>query len=193
MNIFKELDSFDEITRFRIINAIAVLFGLNLLIPVINDLRGELLTSSVIAVMMIGTTLAVKANQYIVRWDMTLVYKLGIIFHLLLTLATGLYFYDSMSYIYLNAVLGIIEISIFTSYSIQLDEHLAKTAPETVGRFKVYINSRKADSILLGLGITASMTFFLGVTSVFIIFIIYNGLFSIWLMKNWHFFDNIQN
>lgn len=189
--MFKELNSFDSITKFRIINAIAVVFGLNLLIPVINDLRGELLTSSMIAVMMIGTTLAVKANEILVKLDMTLVYKLGNIFHLLLTISTAIYFFNPLLYVYINAVLGIIEIAIFTSYSIQLDEHIAKTSPHVLSRFKVYINSRKADAILFGLAVTASLTYLFGVNIVFICFMIYNTLFSIWLMKNWSFFDKI--
>lgn len=185
------LNSFDDITRFRIINAIAVVFGLNLLVPVINDLRGELLSSTMIAIIMIGTTLAVKFNAYVTALPISLVYKLGNIFHLALTALTLLYFVNPLYYVYVNAVLGIMEIAIFTSYSIQLDEHLAKTRPDIVGKFKVYVNSKKADAILLGLCITAGLTFVMGTDSIFILFIIYNTLFSMWLMKNWNFFDNL--
>lgn len=182
--------SFDSITRFRIANAIAVYFGLNLLIPIINDLRGELLTPTVISLLMIFTTISVKLNKYITLLSISNVFKLGNIFHLLLTLSTFMYFYNHLYFIYLNAFLGIMEIAIFTSYSIQLDEYLAHKYPRDVARFKVYTNSKKADATLLGLGATAILTYYFNSDIVFILFIVYNILFSSWLLWNWKFFDN---
>lgn len=181
--------SFDEITRFRIINAIVVYFGLNLLVPSIVNLRGELLTSTMISLIMIALTLSVKINNYITKFSISEVYKIGNIFHLFLTVSTLIYFYNPWYFIYLNAVLGIIEIAIFSSYSIQLDEYLAKNYPEKVKDFKIYRNSKMADSTLLGLGVSGVLTAFVSIDSVFVLFIIYNGIFSVWLFWNWRFFD----
>jgi hypothetical protein len=183
------LNAFDNITRFRIINAIAVYFGLNLLVPIINDLRGELLSSSVIAFIMIGLTLSVKLNKYITSFSISQVYKMGNVFHLLLTFSTFLYFYNPLYFIYVNASLGIIEIAIFTSYSIQLDEYLANKFPYQVAKFKIFVNSKKADATLSGLGITAVLTVIAPIEWVFILFIVYNTIFSGWLIWNWNFYD----
>ena len=185
------MNQFDTITRFRLYNAFAVVFGLNLLIPVINDLRGELHTSSVIALMMIATTLAVKINSYLTKYSISFNYKLGNIFHLLLTVCTLLYFVDVKTYIYVNAALQILEIGIFSSYSIQLDEYLAKTNPTQMGKFRIYQNSKKADAILAGLGTTAVLTYFFNIEVVILCFLVYNTLFSAWLMYNWNFFNKL--
>jgi hypothetical protein len=183
------LNQFDEITRFRIINAIAVYFGLNILVPVIADLRGELLSPTMISIIMIALTVSVKLNEYITRFSISTVFKLGNIFHALLTVSTFIYFINPLLFVYTNAFLGIIEVAIFTSYSIQLDEYLAKKYSGQVAKFKIYTNSKKADATLLGLGLTALMTALLPLYIVFIIFIVYNAIFSFWLFWNWRFFD----
>lgn len=187
------LNTFDEISRFRIINAIAVYFGLNLLIPIIADLRGELLSTAMISIIMITLTLSVKVNVYITRFSISTVYKLGNIFHLLLTISTVVYFYNPLWFVYLNAFLGIIEVAIFTSYSIQLDEYLAKKYSSTVARFKIYTNSKKADATLLGLGITSILSSYFNLNIIFILFIVYNAVFSLWLFWNWNYFDVRKN
>ena len=187
--MYSELKTFDEVTKFRIVNAILVRFGLNLLIPVIADLRGELLSSTVISFIMILSTLSIKMNNYMLRFKISTVFKLGNVFHLLLTIATLTYFIEPLTYIYLNALLGIFEVVIFTSYSIQLDEYLAKTNPGNLARFKVFTNSKTADAILLGLFITGSITYFFGIDAIVWCFIIYNFMFSSWLFYNWNFFE----
>ena len=187
--MIKGLDTFDLVTRFRIINAVLVLYGLNLLIPVIADLRGELLSSSMISFIMIASTLSIKLNDIIVKYPISFVFKLGNIFHLLLTISTFVYFVHPLTYVYTNAFLGIFEVVIFTSYSIQLDEYLAKTNPGIMARFKVYTNSKKADAILLGLATTGLLTYFFGTPSIVTFFIVYNFMFSCWLIYNWNFFD----
>ena len=180
---------FDEVTQFRLINSIAVYFGLNLLAPVIVDLRGELLSSSTISIIMILVTASVKLNFIITKFSISTVFKIGTIFHILLTMSTFIYFINPLLYVYINAFLSIMELAIFTSYSIQLDEYLAKALPNRVAEFKIYSNSKKADAVLLGLGCTAVLTFLFSLKVVFCVFIIWNLLFSIWLFWNWRFYD----
>ena len=180
---------FDEVTQFRLINSIAVYFGLNLLVPVIVDLRGELLSSSTISIIMILVTASVKLNFIITKFSISTVFKIGTIFHILLTMSTFIYFINPLLYVYINAFLSIMELAIFTSYRILLDEYLAKTLPNRVAEFKIYSNSKKADAVLLGLGCTAVLTFLFSLKVVFCVFIIWNLLFSIWLFWNWRFYD----
>ena len=44
LNSFKNLNTFDKITKFRLQNAFIYALGLNLLIPIMIDLKGEYLS-----------------------------------------------------------------------------------------------------------------------------------------------------
>ena len=180
---------FDCITRFRASNSLLVVFGVNLIIPIVMQLKGELLSAEVISLFMIGATLAVKMNRYLVKLSVSFVYKLGVVFHLLLTLSTFIYFYEPLHFVVFYSILGIIEVAVFTSFSIQLDQYLAKTNPDVFSKFRVFLNSKNADVIVLSLAITTLLIYLTNIKTVFIIFALYNAFFSARLVYNWNFFN----
>ena len=66
INKFNKFNKFDEVTRFRLINSFVLAAGMNLLYPVLADLKGEYLVAWVISAFMIIETLAVKTNRYFI-------------------------------------------------------------------------------------------------------------------------------
>ena len=188
---YNKLNDFDPITRFRLINAFLFGVGLYLILPVLLDLRGELLTSTFITFILIVTTISVKTNEYLVNnCSMSDLYKLGIFVHLIFTAGAGLYFYDKLLFVYVDSFVGIIEVAIFSSYRIKLDSYLAKHYSNTVSKFQVFRNSSFADATLLGLFITWFATYYGNNGYAISIFLVTNVGFMIWMVLNWNFIDD---
>ena len=80
---FKKLKDFDAVTRYRLINAFIIAAGMNLLYPVLADLKGEYLVAWIISAFMIIETLAVKTNRYFIdNFSLSKMYKLSIFAHI---------------------------------------------------------------------------------------------------------------
>ena len=191
---YTRINEFDAITRFRLINAFLFGIGFNLIIPVLLDLRGEMLTSTFITFILIVTTLSVKSNQYFINhFTMSSLYKLGIFVHLFFLMGSTLYFYDKLLFVYVDSFLGILETAIFSAYRIKLDVHLAEKYPNKVSNFQVFRNSTFADATLIGLISVWFITFYGGNDSAITTFIGFNILFTSWMMYNFNYIDKHLN
>ena len=146
----------------------------------------------IISAFMIANTLAVKANNYIVnKYSLDSMYKMGIFIHLGFILISSIYFFNPVIMIWLDSTLAIIETALFSSYSIALNNYLTDNYPNDMKDFQIVRNSSWADSSMLGaLLITGLTAISLGVGV--ISFIVYNTIFSLWLMKNWNFYKDIE-
>ena len=190
---FNKFNKFDEVTRFRLINSFVLAAGMNLLYPVLADLKGEYLVAWIISAFMIIETLAVKTNRYFVdNFSLSLIYKLSIIAHINFTLVAGLYFWNPLYMIYGDMIAAILDVSIFSAFSIMLNNYLTNNYPESMNEFQIVRNSIWADGILLGLFTVTAITYFFGNSVAIILFIIFNICFSSWLICNWKFYDNIN-
>jgi hypothetical protein len=189
-NTYKKILQFDDVTRFRLINAFIIAIGMNLLFPVIADLKGEYLVAWVISLFMIMETLAVKTNRYFVeKFTISQVYKMSVIAHLNFTLIALLYFVNPLWMVLGDMIAAIVDVTIFSAYSIMLTNHMTDNYPESMKEFQIIRNSTWADGILIGLTIVTILTFFWGNAIAVGTFIIFNTIFSMWLIKNWNFFQ----
>ncbi len=183
---------FDEITRFRLINAFLFGVGFNLILPILLDLRGELLSATIITFILIVTTLSVKTNKYLVKLHKETLYKIGIFVHSLFLLGTCTYYYDKLLFVYIDSFTGIIEVAIFSAYSIKLDVYLTNNYPDDVKKFQVFKNSNYADATLVGLFIVWGTSYFGGNDYSVITFIFFNIGFTAWMFWNWSFFTEAK-
>jgi hypothetical protein len=191
---FKKLKEFDAVTRFRLINAFIIAAGMNLLYPVLADLKGEYLVAWIISAFMIIETLAVKTNRYFVdNFSLSQVYKLSVFAHINFTLVAGLYFWNPLYMIYGDMIAAILDVSIFSAFSIMLINYLTNNYPESMNEFQIVRNSIWADGILLGLIVVTGVTYFFGNSVAIILFLGFNTCFSGWLIWNWKFYDNIKS
>jgi hypothetical protein len=115
---------------------------------------------------------------------------MGNILHVHLVLMAFMYFYSPLYFIYIESIVTIVEIAIFSSFSIKLDEYLAHNYPKDIKRFQILRNSGRADFTLTGLLVVSGVTYFYSIGSAVTIFIICNTIFLLWLFSNWKFFDN---
>lgn len=188
LNKYSQIKTFDTLTQFRITNALLVMLGIYLILPVLVDLRGELLSTTFISLIFIATTLAVKSNKYFVEnYSLSQLYKFGIFVHFLFLLGGFLYFIDPLYFVIVDSFISILEMSILSSYSIKLDVYQAKNFPQDVEPFKIFRNTSIADATLLGLGTVALISYFFSI-DVSIIFIIFNTVLSFYLFSNWNFY-----
>lgn len=191
---FKKLKDFDRVTRYRLINAFIIAAGMNLLFPVLADLKGEYLVAWVISAFMILETLAVKTNRYFIEnFSISQIYKLSIFAHINFTLVAALYFWNPLYMIYADMIAAIIDVSIFSAFSIMLNNYLTNNYPESMNEFQIVKNSIWADGILIGLFVVTAITYFFGNSIAIAIFLIFNILFSSWLIWNWKFYDSIND
>ncbi len=189
----KKFNQFDKVTEFRLINAFLVSIGLSLLAPLIITLKGTLMLAWIISVFAILNMLAVKTNDFIVeKFTLDQLYKIGIITHILLILSAGLFYWSPLLMIWLDSSIVIIETAVFSSYSIMLTNYLTDNYPNDMKKFQIVRNSSWADGALAGLGIITLVTFFFPLSYAIGAFIIFNLGFSIWMVKNWNFFDYIN-
>ena len=191
---FKKLKDFDAVTRYRLINAFIIAAGMNLLYPVLADLKGEYLVAWIISAFMILETLAVKTNRYFTEnFSLSKIYKLSIFAHINFTVVAALYFWNPLYMIYGDMIAAILDVSIFSAFSIMLNNYLTDNYPESMNEFQIVKNSIWADGILIGLFTVTTITYFFGNSVAIVVFLIFNVLFSSWLIWNWKFYDNIKN
>lgn len=188
---FDKFNNFDDVTRFRLINAFVLAAGMNLLYPVLSDLKGEYLVAWVISAFMIIETLAVKTNRYFIdNFSLNSIYKLSVIAHINFTLVASFYFWNPLYMVYADMIAAIVDVTIFSAFSIMLTNYLTNNFPESMSEFQIIRNSVWADGILIGLIAVTTITFFFGNTYAIIAFLVFNTLFSAWLIKNWNFYKN---
>ena len=188
-NYFSKLKGFDKFTRFRLINAFIVAIGINLIIPILSDLKGEYLVSWIISIFLILETISVKTNRYFVdTFSISELYKISIFAHLSFTLVAILYFWNPLYMIYADMITAILDVSIFSAFSIKLNNYLTNNYPDSMSEFQIVRNSIYADGILLGLSIVTILSYLFGNSIVVIIFVIFNTIFSVYLIKNWNFY-----
>jgi len=192
-NVKQTLDQFgdfDEVTKFRLINAFIVAFGLTMLMPVLTVLQGTLMLAWIIAVFKIAQMLAVKSNEFFVHsFSMDKLYKMTVILHVFFTLSAGLYFWNPLIMIYADSIFGLIEVAVISAYSITLNNYIADKFPDSMSKFQIIRNSSWADGALIGLLITTVTLYFLPLGFTIGMFLVVNGTFTIWLVKNWNFYD----
>ena len=189
-NALTKINQFDDVTKFRLINAFVIAAGMNLLYPVLADLKGEYLAAWVISSFMIIETLAVKTNRYFIdNFSLSSMYKISIFAHINFTAVAALYFWNPLYMIYGDMIAGIFDVTIFSAFSIMLTNYLTNNYPESMNEFQIIRNSIWADGILLGLVIVTMITYFYGNDIAIICFLIFNICFSAWLIYNWRFYD----
>ncbi len=190
---FKKLNNFDAVTKFRLINAFVIAAGMNLIYPVLADLKGEYLAAWIISAFMIIETLAVKTNRYFIEnFTLSQVYKCSVFAHINFTLVAAFYFWNPLYMIYADMIAAILDVSIFSAFSIMLNNYLTNHYPESMNEFQIIRNSIWADGILLGLFTITLITYFFGNSVAIIAFLIFNIVFSMWLIKNWSFYNDIN-
>jgi hypothetical protein len=188
---FKE---FDKVSEFRLINAFLVAIGLALLSPILVTLKGMYLAVWVISVFSIISTLAVKTNRYMTKtFSIEQLFRMGIGVHLLLITVAVLYFYSPALMIWLESMLVIIEVAVFSSYSILLNNYIADYYPKSMQEFQVVRNSSWADGFLVGLFLVTGTTYFFSTGAGIIVFVGFNICFSLWMIYNWNFYEDIEN
>lgn len=189
----KKFKNFDRVTEFRLWNSFLQAFGGALLAPIIVSLKGLYMAAWVISIFIIVGTLAVKANDYIVNnFSIGGMYRGGVYTHIGFTIISAVYFLNPEIMIWGDSILYTIEIAIFSSYSIALNNYLTDHYPKDMKEFQIVRNSSWADGALLGgfliTGLTA-IALEIGVIAL----VIYNLGYSIWLIKNYNFYEGLEN
>ena len=189
----KKFKNFDKVSEFRLINSFLVAIGMSLLGPILITLKGTLLLPWIISVFAIAGMLAVKSNDYFVgRFSIGELFKMGNILHIFFVMVACIYFINPSIMIYLDSVLLIIEMAVFSAYSIVLNNYITEHYPKDMSNFQIVRNSSWSDGALIGLSIITITTYFYSVGVGIVIFVIYNTGFSIWLFYNWNFYDDIE-
>ncbi len=187
--IIFRIKEFDNITKFRLINSFLVSVGMGLLAPVLAILKGTLLPAWAISMFGIFNTISVKTNEYFSKKPLKELYKGGVFLHMLFVLTALLYFVNPFLMIVIDSTLVIVEVAVFSAYGIILNNHISQNYPMSMVDFQIVRNGIWADGTLIGLGASAIITTLLGLSGMVISFIIFNSLFSIWMLKNWRFYD----
>lgn len=120
-------------------------------------------------------------------------YKMGIFSQILFVLFVSSYFFDPNIMIYGNTIIIIINIAIFSAYSIKLNNYITNYFYETFHNYQVVRNSIIADGTIIGLSLATFILYFFNISYGLIFFMIINSLFILWMFFNYNIFDNIKD
>ena len=138
---------------------------------------------------MILTTLSVKTNRVVIeKFTIPQLFKAGIFIHLMYLIASSIYFWDKTYFIYIDSLLGMIDIVFFSALSIKLNEYLATHHPDSVSGFGITRNNQYANGTLAGL-LIATITSFYSVELTVAFSIVVGVLFTLWMLKNWSYYE----
>ncbi len=193
MRYFDKLKQFDKVTEFRLQNAFLVAIGMSILAPILISLKGLLLLPWIISAFAIAQALAVKTNNwFITKLNLDQFLKTAITFHIIFIMVAGSYFYSPELMVWLSSITAVIEITIFSAYSIVLNNYLTDNYPSSMSKFQVMRNSIWSDGYLIGLVVVGLATFFSTLGTAVVIFMTFNTFFSFWLIKHWNFYINVK-
>ncbi len=188
---YLKFKNFDKVTEFRLINMILVAIAMGLLGPIIITLKGSLLAVWVISMFSIISTLSIKTNNYMTKkYNFAELYKMGVVIHILIIVGACLYFVNPLIMVWLDSLLVIAEVMVFSAYSILLNNFITDYYPDTMNDFQVVRNSAYADGGLLGLFLITIITYFFSISIGLVVFIVFNFLFSIWMILKWNYLSN---
>ena len=193
LNYLNKFKDFDKITELRLINAFIVAIGIALLSPVLVQLKGMYLAAWAISMFSIAQTLAVKTNKWVVSHiTIEQMFHLSILIHFIFILISSIYFISPLYMVISDSVLGIVEVSLFSAFSISLNNYLTSEHPSDMNSFQIIRNGSWADGFLFGLCAVTIITYFWSISIAVITFIVFNLLFSFWLLTKWNFYkDNV--
>jgi MFS family permease len=191
LNYFNKFKEFDKVTELRLINAFIVAIGIALLTPILISLKGLYLAAYIISMFAILQSLAVKTNNWVVS-HITIenMFRLSILIHLTFVLISCIYFWSPFYMVIAESILGILEVSLFSSFSISLNTYLTEEYPQDMSKFQILRNGIWADGYLIGLGSITLITYFSTIGAGVLAFIIFNTIFSIWLFTKWNFYKD---
>lgn len=188
---YKRIKTFDKISKFRLFTGFVVTVGLTTLIPILVDLKGEYLVPWLISLFIFLETISAKTHGFFVdRFNISGLYKLGILVHISLICILTVYFINPLYFIFADCIFGILAIGVFGSFSISLDVYQSKHNLDTVQDFKVVRNSIIADATLIGLSFSFILTFFFTVKIAIICVLIYHTIFSGYLIYKRNYIDD---
>jgi len=181
--------AFDKVTQFRLINAFCFALSFNIIMPVILQLKGQIMAAYIISIFMILGTLSVKTNRVVVeKFSIPQLFKIGVFIHFIYLITSSIYFWDKSYFIYIDSTLGIIDIIFFSALSIKLNKYLAVHYPDSVSEFGITRNNQYANGTLSGL-LIATITSFYNLELTVICSIIVGFLFTLWMIKNWSYYE----
>jgi hypothetical protein len=194
----KNLNNFDEITKFRLICLAIIMIMLNLYIPVLVEFKyllnltiGQkiIAASTIIALINFLQILVEKfIPKIIIKTKFSLIYKSYVIIIFLFGLSSLLYFYNKKIFIFVDSILGILINLVTILYSQVLTNYMSYFYSKDFTKFQNYRTHLIVESSMLGLIISIILSFYSNNLNV-ILFFIGMMIYSLFLFKNW----NIMN
>ena len=192
--LFKSLNGFDNITKFRLINSFLAAVVMGIMLPITIHLKGMYMLPYIIGLFSIATLLSVKTNRFMVEnFNLNILFKMGIIVNTLIFLLALLFFYDEVITAYILSILGIFEVIVFSAYSIRLNNYITKYTPNKIQEFQITKNNISANGSILGSVLITVTTYFSNITCGVIVLSVVSFLVSLWLIINWNFFNGVED
>ena len=193
MKYFNRLKQFDRVTEFRLKNAFFVAVGISIMTPILISLKGQYMLPWIISAFAIAQALSVKTNGWFVStFTLSQFLKIIIGFHIIFVITALTFFYSPTLMIWLSSIVAIIESTVFSAYSIVLNNYITDNYPKSMSTFQITRNGIWSDGFLLGLTTVTLITFFSEISSAIIIFMVFNSLYSLWLLYNINFYFNVK-
>ena len=188
----KQLKDLGPVTHFRLLNAFFIQILVAAMISPLIVLKGQFMLPWVISIFVIASTLAVKTNRFMTtRFNIGQIYKMGVIMQITLALVIFVYFYSPILSTYLISLMSIAEITIFSAFSIMLNNYITMVHPEQMNHFQIVRNSIIADANIVGL-IIATILLLFDISYIMLFIAVVHLIFSFWLLYNWNFFTKHQ-
>jgi hypothetical protein len=194
----KNLNKFDEITKFRLICLGIITILLNLYSPVLSEYKYLLdltinhkliAASTIIGILSLIQIIGEKFVPYIINnTKFSVIYKWYVILTFLFGISSLLYFYDKKLFIFVDSIIGIFSSIILILYSQVLTNYMSYFHHKSFTKFQNYRTHLLVEASVIGLSLSIFLSFLSNKLNVFVFFF---GMmaYCFFLIKNWNKMD----
>jgi len=160
----KKLKIFDEITKYRLILLGLITIAVEMILPVLSQYYyllkiNTIEAASIIALFSILKKIGQKLVKYIMNnFSFSKIFLIIIIFDFLWTIGTSFYFINKNIMIWLDLIIGTIQLPFIIAFSMNLNNYIMFFYKNSYVNFQNYKNDVLAESALLGLILSFSLS-----------------------------------
>jgi len=162
----KKLKQFDEITKYRLIMLGLITLSVEMILPVLSQFYyllkfNTIEAASIIAFFSILKKIGQKLVKYIMNnFSFSKIFLIIIIFDFLWTIGTSFYFINKALMAWFDLIIGTLQLPFIIAFSMNLNNYIMFFYKNSYVNFQNYKNDVLAESALIGLLLSFSLSLF---------------------------------
>ena len=193
----KRLNKFDEITKFRLLLLAYILIIIEIIMPVLGQLKHllsidkyQIEAATIIALFSMLATFGQKIVKYIQKTtSFSNIYRTLVVFDILWALSSLTYFINPVLMIWIDSILALIHGTFQIAFTQSLNNYITYFKNENYTNFQNYRNDIVSEFALIGTLLSIIISYLGGIEWNIIVFSISMLMFNMFQIRNWNIFE----